>query len=208
MRAAPDLDWRMDCVPVDDAARAIVRLALAHDAGSSVHHVIAARPRHWRECVLWMRLRGYDVDLLPYAEWAERLRPRRRREQSAVPAAIVLSPAHRGEDELTLPELFEESRRSSVNGECSWRARRPRCAYSATWTRGYYRGTSTISFARASCRMLAPRWRLTLERTGAWAPRAERGAGNGLSDWLDESAAAWDRFDLTPWRATRASSPS
>src|SRR5262249_1908226 len=74
MRAAPDLDWRMDCVPVDDASRAIVRLALAHDDGVAVHHVTSSRPRHWRECVLWMRLRGYDLELLPYAEWSERLR--------------------------------------------------------------------------------------------------------------------------------------
>ena len=39
MGAAPDLDWRMDCVPVDDASRAIVRLALAHEGGTGTHHV-------------------------------------------------------------------------------------------------------------------------------------------------------------------------
>jgi thioester reductase-like protein len=119
MRSAPDLDWRMDCVPVDDAARGIVRLALAHEQGSRVHHVIATRPRHWREGVLWMRLRGYDVELLPYAEWSERLRAT----EDASHPLYALRPFFLrripAEDELTLPELFEESRRSSVSGALS-----------------------------------------------------------------------------------------
>src|SRR5262249_10459389 len=32
-----------------------------------------ARPRHWRECVLWMRLYGYDVRLIPYHTWLAQL---------------------------------------------------------------------------------------------------------------------------------------
>ncbi|HEV8447014.1 MAG TPA: thioester reductase domain-containing protein [Gemmatimonadaceae bacterium] len=115
MGAAPDLDWRMDCVPADDASRAIVRLALSHDAGAAVHHVASSRPRHWRECVLWMRLRGYEVELLPYAEWVERLRV-------TVDATHPLSGLRpffmrrlSTENGLTLPELFEESRRSRVD---------------------------------------------------------------------------------------------
>ena len=119
MRAAPDLDWRMDCVPTDDASRAVVRLALAHDSGIAIHHVTSTKPRHWRECVLWMRLRGYDVKLLPYAEWAAMLRD----------TDDVGHPLHglrsfflrrpSPENGLTLPELFEESRRSRVESATS-----------------------------------------------------------------------------------------
>ncbi len=122
MRAAPDLDWRMDCVPVDDASRAIVRLALAHEGGTGIHHVTSARPRHWRECVLWMRLRGYDVELLPYAEWAQMLRVT---DDASHPLYALRSFFLRrvsGEGELTLPELFEESRRSQVESTRSTRA--------------------------------------------------------------------------------------
>ena len=122
MHAAPDLDWRMDCVPVDDAARAIVRLALAHDDGVGVHHVTSTRPRHWRECVLWMRLRGYDVELLPYAEWAEMLWAT---EDTSHPLYALRSFFLRrisAERDLTLPELFEESRRSQVDSTRSARA--------------------------------------------------------------------------------------
>ncbi len=124
MRAAPDLDWRMDCVPVDDASRAIVRLVLAHEGGTRTHHVASARPRHWRECALWMRLRGYDVALLPYAEWADMLRAT---EDVSHPLYALRSFFLRrvsGERELTLPELFEESRRSQVESATSARALR------------------------------------------------------------------------------------
>jgi thioester reductase-like protein len=122
MHAAPDLDWRMDCVPVDDAARAVVRLALgSHDDGVRVHHVTAPRSRHWRECVLWMRLRGHDVGLLPYTEWLEMLRAI---EDTSHPLYALRSFFLRripAEHHLTLPELFEESRRPQVSSARSAR---------------------------------------------------------------------------------------
>src|SRR5262249_24318930 len=66
---APDVDWSLDACPVDHVARAVVRHAAATqgpsglDLASSVRsgavlHLRHSRPRHWRELVLWMRLRG------------------------------------------------------------------------------------------------------------------------------------------------------
>ena len=69
MGTAPDLEWTMDCVPVDEVARDIVRLS-ARGGLFSVRH---AKPRHWRECALWMRLYGYDVRLVPYHAWLAQL---------------------------------------------------------------------------------------------------------------------------------------
>lgn len=69
MGAAPDLDWTLDCVPVDTVARDIVRRSRER----GVMHLAHARPRHWRECVLWMRLYGYDVRLVPYHTWLRQL---------------------------------------------------------------------------------------------------------------------------------------
>ena len=113
--AAPDLDWRLDCVPADDASRALLRLTLRHDQGVAVHHIAARHPRHWRECVLWMRLRGYEISLLPYDDWAERLR----RTTDPTHPLFALRPffLHRIEDagRLTLPQLFEESRRAQLD---------------------------------------------------------------------------------------------
>jgi len=56
MGAAPDLDWRLDALPVDSVAELI--LALSGDSSGGVWHLAHPQPRHWRECVLWMRLYG------------------------------------------------------------------------------------------------------------------------------------------------------
>lgn len=76
MRAAPDLDWTFDAIPVDVAARAIVRLAApSSDVSASLEtfHLQHPRPRHWRECVLWANLFGYPMRLEPYDVWLDRL---------------------------------------------------------------------------------------------------------------------------------------
>jgi thioester reductase-like protein len=117
MAAAPDLDWRMDCVPVDETARSIVRLTLDHEKGLAVSHLTARRPRHWRECVLWMRLAGYEIELIPYRDWLDLLEQTAGRDHPLFPLRAFFSTVV-PEEGLTLPELFEESRR---------RLRRPQC---------------------------------------------------------------------------------
>ena len=73
MGAAPDLEWSMDCVPVDHVADAMVQLARKGVAGG-VYHLVNPAVRYWRECVLWMCLRGYPLELIPYRDWIVRWR--------------------------------------------------------------------------------------------------------------------------------------
>lgn len=107
MGAAPDLDWRLDALPVDTVAALI--LGLSGGSSGDAWHLAHPQPRHWSECVLWMRLYGYDVTLLPYREWTERLR------RASVAADHPLRPLRslfldeRSED-LTIPELHEQPR--------------------------------------------------------------------------------------------------
>lgn len=115
MHAAPDLDWRMDCVPVDDVASAIVRFARLHDDGFATTHLVASKPRHWRECVLWMRTCGYEIELLPYAEWCDVLRATTDRDHPLAALRSFFLDVIADARYLTLPELFEESRRSRVD---------------------------------------------------------------------------------------------
>jgi thioester reductase-like protein len=116
MRAAPDLDWRVDCVPVSDVAKSVARLSCAHESGVSISHITATSPKHWRECVLWMRLSGYDIELVPYREWVAMLAEAGERNPLNVMRAFF-SRTISAEQSLTLPELFEESRRSRVSNE-------------------------------------------------------------------------------------------
>jgi thioester reductase-like protein len=114
MRTAPDLDWILDCLPVDTAAQQILGCS---DRGGVIH-LAHPRPRHWRECVLWMRLYGYDVRLVPYQAWLRQL------EDETGPTGDPSHPLrplrsfflHRpgGARSLTLPEvMLERNRRAS-----------------------------------------------------------------------------------------------
>ena len=113
MRAAPDLDWKLDALPVDTVARSM--LALSKEAGP-VFHIAHPRPRHWRECVLWMRLRGYDVRLMSYPAWLRQLE-RESTNDPRHPLRVLRSfftARPSGARGLTLPELYEERRRTTA----------------------------------------------------------------------------------------------
>lgn len=119
--AAPDLDWELDCCPLEHASAQIVGAALESPArGTRTFHPPLGRARHFRECVLWMNLFGYAVELTPHARWLELL------------AARATSPEHPlfflrsfflGRVEraggLTRPELYETSRRNRVVASAS-----------------------------------------------------------------------------------------
>jgi thioester reductase-like protein len=68
-----DIDWQVDSVPVDYAARAVVALSSAHSDTLTTYHLRHSRPRHWRELVLWLNLFGYRVRLLPVSEWNQEI---------------------------------------------------------------------------------------------------------------------------------------
>jgi hypothetical protein len=137
MGAAPDLDWTFDAMPVDFVSKATVRLGRTphHERYWHLHH---PRPRHWRECVLWMNLFGYSVRLVPYPEWQQRLALDANSPHHALHPlrTFFLRPEtdrpHRPERSerpndpnvrivLTVPELYQDGRRSAVNGDLTRR---------------------------------------------------------------------------------------
>jgi thioester reductase-like protein len=115
---APDLDFVLDCCPVDYVADAIVRLARTPADAPRVFHLANPGTHHWRAYVLWLNLFGYPVRLLPYRDWLRRFEA-----ESTAPdhplhplRAFFLSPPA-GEGGLTLPELYEQGRTSRVRHE-------------------------------------------------------------------------------------------
>ncbi len=117
MGAAPDLDWAMDCVPVDHVADGMVRLARDGVPGD-VYHLINPRLRRWRECVLWMCLRGYPLELMPYRDWTVRLRETAP-SHPLYPLQSFFLRTVPEEDGLTIPELYEETRRRRAQSDFS-----------------------------------------------------------------------------------------
>jgi thioester reductase-like protein len=118
MGAAPDLDWAMDCVPVDHVADAMVQLARNGGPGGT-YHLVNPKLRYWRECVLWMCLRGYPLELIPYREWMVRLREITTASHPLYPLRAFFLRTVDEEGGLSIPELYEETRR-----------RRTRCDFS------------------------------------------------------------------------------
>lgn len=118
MGVAPDLDWAMDCVPVDQVADAMVQLA-RNGVPGGVYHLVNPKVRYWRECVLWMCLRGYQLELIPYRDWTVRLREIATASHPLYPLRTFFLRTVAEEGGLTVPELYEETRR-----------RRARCDFS------------------------------------------------------------------------------
>jgi thioester reductase-like protein len=122
MGAAPDLDWTLDALPVDVVAARI--LDLSHMRG--IFHLAHSRPRHWRECVLWMRLYGYPIRLISYHAWLRQLE----RDTTGASAASEGHPLRAlrsfflnrppGANGLTLPELYEDRRRAHACHDATW----------------------------------------------------------------------------------------
>lgn len=107
---APDLDWVLDACPVDFVAEAIARAAVREPAHSRVVHLCNPRPARWREAVLWMNLRGYEVKLEPYARWVERVRQFAGSDHplQALRSFLLHKPPR--ESGLHLPELYARPR--------------------------------------------------------------------------------------------------
>lgn len=121
MGAAPDLDWALDCLPVDVVSSDIVALSAVPESrlpNGGVFHLVHAKPRHWRECVLWMRLYGYSIRLKSYRDWLRQLEigtdPSKRAATSHPLRALRSFFLDRNHQSLTIPELYEECRRTKA----------------------------------------------------------------------------------------------
>jgi thioester reductase-like protein len=73
MRMAPDFDLILDYCPVDFVARAIVALSRELQPGLRTFHLLNPGPVRWPELVLWLNFYGYGIELVPHAQWLERL---------------------------------------------------------------------------------------------------------------------------------------
>jgi thioester reductase-like protein len=97
--AAPDLDLRVDMVPVDFASAALVSLAGRPDSLGRTFHLGHPQPITWRELVAALETFGYTLRRLPYEAWAAAVRQYATHRQGGKALLSVGG--------LTLPELRE-----------------------------------------------------------------------------------------------------
>ena len=120
MRAAPDMDWRIEACPVDALAQAVA--ALCGDPGAATSpgthpeapshlHVAHPQGRHWRELILWLNLHGYLVRLVPYPEWCALLRSNADAATQRLRALLPFFTRRAGNTDASLPEWYITTRR-------------------------------------------------------------------------------------------------
>jgi thioester reductase-like protein len=119
--SAPELDWRMDCCPVDFAAESIVRLS-PNGHHQSSFHLMNPFGRCWRECILWINFFGYPVRLLPYRVWLDELRQSLKDPDQPLrelaPFFCREVPSQPG---VYLPQLYEETRNGLISSAATHR---------------------------------------------------------------------------------------
>jgi thioester reductase-like protein len=117
MGSAPDLDWPLDCCPVDYVADAIVGLSRLPCDSLRVYHLANPNRRNWRELILWMNLFGYPIKRVSYAGWLDQMQVESKTPEHplhALRSFFLTRPDGTG---LTLPELYEETRRSRMSAD-------------------------------------------------------------------------------------------
>lgn len=69
LRAAPDFDVTVNAVPVDHASKAIVQIAQHSSCAGRTFHISNPHPASGYKILEWMRSIGYQIALMPYADW-------------------------------------------------------------------------------------------------------------------------------------------
>lgn len=125
---AADVDWQLDCCPVDHVARVLATLSREPARGFRALHVHHSQPRHWRELVLWMNLYGYSIGLLEFDSWLDHLKQATRH---LMPSLYALRAFFLARPEMLegryLPELYLEPTRRRIGSENSHAALEQRC---------------------------------------------------------------------------------
>jgi thioester reductase-like protein len=81
--AAPDVEARLNMIPVDYVSKAVVHLSRQRNSLGKVFHLAHSRPVSWRELVAWVRGYGYPVQPIPYDQWRPQLLDLGRFQESA-----------------------------------------------------------------------------------------------------------------------------
>lgn len=73
LRSVPDSDAQIQIVPVDYVSKAIVHLSRQRTLSSNVFHIVSPRTLPTRDLARLIASLGYNVTIVPYAEWRNAL---------------------------------------------------------------------------------------------------------------------------------------
>ncbi|RDI46030.1 non-ribosomal peptide synthetase [Aquicella lusitana] len=70
---APDMNEKITILPVDFVSEAIVKIALAEPAASTVYHIDHPTGILWTDLVSWLNDYGYKIKIIPMSKWQSML---------------------------------------------------------------------------------------------------------------------------------------
>lgn len=116
---APQLNIRINAVPVDYMAKMIVHLSLQKSLVGKAFNIFNSYHIHQQDMFDYFSCQGYHLQRVPFAVWRKALQEKvSQKKDNALYPLIPLFTERYSEYQLTLPEMYEEDRRpqfSSTN---------------------------------------------------------------------------------------------
>jgi amino acid adenylation domain-containing protein/thioester reductase-like protein len=109
LEMAPNLDIAINAVPVDTVARILCHLSLSPGAGGRCFNVFNPHGVSQGQLFEYFRQRGHHLRVVDYREWQQRLADLDR--DNALRPLVSLFTETFSEQNLTIPEMYEEGRR-------------------------------------------------------------------------------------------------
>ncbi len=89
VQAAPALDLTVELSPVDYISSALIYLSRQPEQQGKIFHLFNPQEVRASDLVQWMKPYGYDLPLLPYAQWCEQVRRFAGQHPSSAAASLV-----------------------------------------------------------------------------------------------------------------------
>ncbi len=111
MKAFPDIDYWLDMSPVDYVTKAIVYLSQQPESISKAFHLQHPQPIHLSQLVNWISTLGYDIELIPYEDWLNKLQTNACTPENPLYTLKPFLLQRWTEEQLTATEIYMQARR-------------------------------------------------------------------------------------------------
>ncbi len=113
MKAFPEIDYWLDMSPVDYVTKAIVYLSQQPESISQAFHLQHPQPIHLNQLANWISILGYDIDLISYEDWLEKLQTDACTPENPLYTLKPFLLQRWTEEQLTATEIYMQERRPS-----------------------------------------------------------------------------------------------